>query len=135
MGEPPVVLGMCAEVVAAGPVSGGRRQGEVPRPAVAMLKRLRCLPAEGERGATAQCGAGREPGPRLRLQLPRRACRKNGDPGAYTFNGKRYDEVETSGPVWMTNVMAAVGDRNTTLSIALDGMPNSRGEVGNWDTP
>ncbi|MDV5149716.1 hypothetical protein R1T08_37830 [Streptomyces sp. SBC-4] len=35
----------------------------------------------------------------------------------------------------MANVMAAVGDRNTTLSITLDGMPNSRGEVGDWSSP
>lgn len=35
----------------------------------------------------------------------------------------------------MTNVMAAVGDRDSTLSIPLDGMPNSRGEYGNWNTP
>lgn len=35
----------------------------------------------------------------------------------------------------MTNVMAAVGDRDTTLFITLDGMPNSRGEYGNWNTP
>ncbi|MEI5036218.1 hypothetical protein RB201_36910 [Streptomyces sp. S1A(2023)] len=28
-----------------------------------------------------------------------------------------------------------MGDRNTTLSITLDGMPNSRNEYGNWNTP
>jgi hypothetical protein len=57
------------------------------------------------------------------------------DPGAHTYNGKPYDEVEAGGPVWMTNVEAAVGDRNTTLSITLDGMPNKAGERGNWNTP
>lgn len=54
--------------------------------------------------------------------------RANGDPGAHTYNGSDYAGVEASGPIWMTNVMAAVGDRDTTLSITLDGMPNSRGE-------
>ncbi|MFJ3527424.1 hypothetical protein [Streptomyces sp. NPDC090132] len=39
------------------------------------------------------------------------------------------------GPMWMTNVMGATGDRDTTLPITLDGMPNSRGEIGNWNTP
>ncbi|MFI6121335.1 DUF6531 domain-containing protein [Streptomyces sp. NPDC051064] len=61
--------------------------------------------------------------------------RANGDPGAHTYNGPNYAGVEESGPIWMTNVMAAVGDRGTTLSITLDGMPNSRGEYGNWNTP
>ncbi|MEU5554715.1 DUF6531 domain-containing protein [Streptomyces globisporus] len=61
--------------------------------------------------------------------------RTNGDPGAHTYNGSDYAGVEASGPIWMTNVMAAVGDRDTTLSITLDGMPNSRGEYGNWNTP
>ncbi|MFG3174738.1 DUF6531 domain-containing protein [[Kitasatospora] papulosa] len=61
--------------------------------------------------------------------------RANGDPGAHTYNGPDYAGVEESGPIWMTNVMAAVGDRGTTLSITLDGMPNSRGEYGNWNTP
>ncbi|MEU5283034.1 RHS repeat-associated core domain-containing protein [Streptomyces sp. NPDC020755] len=61
--------------------------------------------------------------------------RANGDPGAHTYNGSDYAGVEASGPTWMTNVMAAVGDRDTTLSITLDGMPNSRGEYGNWNTP
>ncbi|WP_446459137.1 polymorphic toxin type 27 domain-containing protein [Streptomyces parvus] len=61
--------------------------------------------------------------------------RANGDPGAHTYNGKPYDNVEASGPVWMTNVMAAVRDRETTLSITLDGMPNSDGKTGNWNTP
>ncbi|WP_367539544.1 DUF6531 domain-containing protein [Streptomyces globisporus] len=61
--------------------------------------------------------------------------RANGDPGAHTYNGSDYAGVEASGPIWMTNVMAAVGDRDTTLSITLDGMPNSRGEYGNWNTP
>ncbi|PHQ48351.1 type IV secretion protein Rhs [Streptomyces cinnamoneus] len=56
-------------------------------------------------------------------------------PGAHTYNGKPYDDVEASGPVWMTNVMAAVGDENTTLHVTLDGMPNRNGEVGNWNTP
>ncbi|WP_326811083.1 DUF6531 domain-containing protein [Streptomyces scopuliridis] len=57
------------------------------------------------------------------------------DAGAHTYNGPNYAGQEPGGPIWMTNVMAAVGDRNTTLSITLDGMPNSRGEVGNWNTP
>ncbi|MFI8768932.1 hypothetical protein ACIGN6_29050 [Streptomyces sp. NPDC053792] len=35
----------------------------------------------------------------------------------------------------MTNVAGAINDRGTTLSITLDGMPNSRGENGNWNTP
>ncbi|MEE1756382.1 RHS repeat-associated core domain-containing protein [Streptomyces sp. SP18CS02] len=61
--------------------------------------------------------------------------RKNGDPGAHTYNGPDYAGEEEGGPIWMTNVMAAIGDRNTTLSITLDGMPNSRGEIGNWNTP
>ncbi|MEU9065101.1 polymorphic toxin type 27 domain-containing protein [Streptomyces sp. NPDC048430] len=60
--------------------------------------------------------------------------RANGDPGAHTYNGPNYAGVEESGPIWMTNVMAAVGDRGTTLPITLDGMPNSRGEYGNWNT-
>ncbi|MET9542275.1 hypothetical protein ABZY16_33045 [Streptomyces sp. NPDC006553] len=57
-----------------------------------------------------------------------------GYPGAHTYNGPDYVGEEAGGPVWTTNVMAAVGDR-TTLSITLHGMPNSRGEVGNWSTP
>ncbi|ALC21052.1 RHS repeat-associated core domain-containing protein [Streptomyces pristinaespiralis] len=57
------------------------------------------------------------------------------DPGAHTYNGNAYSGEEAGGPIWMTNVMAAVGDRNTTLSITLDGMPNSEGRVGNWSTP
>ncbi|MFH9562818.1 RHS repeat-associated core domain-containing protein [Streptomyces globisporus] len=61
--------------------------------------------------------------------------RANGDPGAHTYNGRDYAEVEESGPVWMTDVMAAVRDRGTTLSITLGGMPNSGGEFGNWNTP
>ncbi|MFJ4853698.1 RHS repeat-associated core domain-containing protein [Streptomyces sp. NPDC088730] len=61
--------------------------------------------------------------------------RANGEPGAHTYNGGDYAQIEPSGPVWMTNVMAAVGDRDTTLFITLDGMPNSRGEYGNWNTP
>ncbi|MFE7106139.1 DUF6531 domain-containing protein [Streptomyces sp. NPDC057575] len=61
--------------------------------------------------------------------------RANGEPGAHTYNGRDYAQIEASGPVWMTNVMAAVGDRDTTLHITLDGMPNSRGEYGNWNTP
>ncbi|MFJ5830881.1 RHS repeat-associated core domain-containing protein [Streptomyces sp. NPDC093089] len=55
------------------------------------------------------------------------------DPGAHTYNGDDY--AHGTPPDWMTNVAAAVGDRGTTLSITLDGMPNSRGEVGNWNTP
>ncbi|MFD9034702.1 RHS repeat-associated core domain-containing protein, partial [Streptomyces sp. NPDC059567] len=55
------------------------------------------------------------------------------DPGAHTYNGDDYKYGTP--PDWMTNVGAAVGDRETTLSITLDGMPNSRGEVGNWNTP
>ncbi|MFB6979418.1 polymorphic toxin type 27 domain-containing protein [Streptomyces scopuliridis] len=58
-----------------------------------------------------------------------------GDAGAHTYNGPNYAGQEPGGPIGMTNVIAAVGDRNTTLSITLDGMPNSRGEVGNWSTP
>ncbi|MEV7313066.1 RHS repeat-associated core domain-containing protein [Streptomyces microflavus] len=61
--------------------------------------------------------------------------RANGDPGAHTYNGDDYAGVEESGPVWMTNVMGAIGDRGTTLSITLDGMPNSSGRVGNWSAP
>ncbi|MFD7856882.1 hypothetical protein ACFV6B_21710 [Streptomyces microflavus] len=61
--------------------------------------------------------------------------RANGDPGAHTYNGDDYAGVEESGPVWMTNVMGAIGDRGTTLSITLDGMPNSSGRVGNWSSP
>ncbi|MFJ3940215.1 RHS repeat-associated core domain-containing protein [Streptomyces parvus] len=57
------------------------------------------------------------------------------DPGAHTYNGPDYSADEAGGPVWMTNVMGAVGDRATTLSITLDGMPNSRGEKGNWSEP
>lgn len=34
-----------------------------------------------------------------------------------------------------THVMGAIGDRDTTLSITLDGMPNSRGEIADWNTP
>ncbi|WP_406303168.1 DUF6531 domain-containing protein [Streptomyces sp. NBC_00885] len=57
------------------------------------------------------------------------------DLGAHTYNGPDYGGIEGGAPVWMTNVMAAVGDRNTTLSITLDGMPNSDGVRGNWNTP
>lgn len=57
------------------------------------------------------------------------------DPGAHTYNGSAYSAQEAGGPVWMTNVMSAVNDRGTTLSITLDGMPNSSGQVGNWNTP
>ncbi|OKK16831.1 type IV secretion protein Rhs [Streptomyces sp. CB00455] len=57
------------------------------------------------------------------------------DPGAHTYNGPAYAGQEAGGPVWMTNVMDAIGDRGTTLSITLDGMPNSSGHVGNWNTP
>ena len=35
----------------------------------------------------------------------------------------------------MTNVMEAIQDRNSTLSITLDGMPHRGGETGNWNTP
>ncbi|WP_246096140.1 RHS repeat-associated core domain-containing protein [Streptomyces botrytidirepellens] len=61
--------------------------------------------------------------------------RKNGDPGAHTYNGDDYAGVEPGGPVWMTNVLAAIGDRNTTLSVTLDGMPNRAGDKGLWNTP
>ncbi|WP_329100921.1 RHS repeat-associated core domain-containing protein [Streptomyces sp. NBC_01439] len=57
------------------------------------------------------------------------------DQGAHTYNGSAYSGQEAGGPVWMTNVMSAVNDRGTTLSITLDGMPNSSGQVGNWNTP
>ncbi|KQX50768.1 MULTISPECIES: RHS repeat-associated core domain-containing protein [unclassified Streptomyces] len=55
------------------------------------------------------------------------------DPGAHTYNGDAY--AHGTPPDWMTNVSGAVGDRSTRLSITLDGMPNSRDEVGNWNTP
>ncbi|MFD7258410.1 polymorphic toxin type 27 domain-containing protein [Streptomyces sp. NPDC059874] len=42
---------------------------------------------------------------------------------------------EDNKPVWMTNVMAAVGDSNTTLSFTLDGMPDASGRRSNWNTP
>ncbi|MFJ8845093.1 RHS repeat-associated core domain-containing protein [Streptomyces cyaneofuscatus] len=51
--------------------------------------------------------------------------RANGDPGAHTYNGAAYAAVEPGGPVWMTNVSDAVGNRGTTLSVTLDGMPRS----------
>lgn len=57
------------------------------------------------------------------------------DPGAHTYNDPAYAAIEGGAPVWMTNVMDAVGDRNTTLSITLDGMPNRAGDRGNWNTP
>lgn len=57
------------------------------------------------------------------------------DPGAHTYNGPPYGEIIDGVPVWMANVMHAVADQNTTLSITLDGMPNSQGVRGNWDTP
>ncbi len=61
--------------------------------------------------------------------------RNNNDPGAHTYNDSTYGDEEPGGPVWMTNVAAAVNDRGTTLSITLDGMPNRAGETGNWNTP
>ncbi|MER6597471.1 polymorphic toxin type 27 domain-containing protein [Streptomyces parvus] len=57
------------------------------------------------------------------------------DPGAHTYNGPDYADREPGGPVWMTNVMGAIGDRDTTLSITLDGMPNSSGRKANWSSP
>ncbi|QES22098.1 RHS repeat-associated core domain-containing protein [Streptomyces venezuelae] len=57
------------------------------------------------------------------------------DPGAHTYNGSAYAGIEGGAPIWMTNVMDAVSDRNTTLSITLDGMPNRDGVRGNWNTP
>ncbi|MFD4143434.1 RHS repeat-associated core domain-containing protein [Streptomyces sp. NPDC058572] len=61
--------------------------------------------------------------------------RKEGDLGAHTYNDSNYGDEEPGGPVWMTNVMAAVNDRGTILSITLDGMPNEAGAKGNWNTP
>lgn len=61
--------------------------------------------------------------------------RDNGDPGAHTYNDSNYGDEEPGGPVWMTNVASAVNDRETTLSITLDGMPNRAGDSGNWNTP
>ncbi|WKX70637.1 RHS repeat-associated core domain-containing protein [Streptomyces sp. XD-27] len=55
------------------------------------------------------------------------------DPGAHTYNGQDYSYGEP--PDWMTNVVAAVSERGTTLSITLDGMPNEAGDKRNWDTP
>ncbi|MFF1416136.1 RHS repeat-associated core domain-containing protein [Streptomyces sp. NPDC058280] len=60
---------------------------------------------------------------------------ENPDPGAHTYNGDAYKGVESGSPVWMTNVLSAIMDRNTTLSVTLDGMPNSAGVKGNWNTP
>lgn len=60
---------------------------------------------------------------------------RGSDLGAHTYNGPDYAGREPGGPVWMTNVMGAVGDRGTTLSITLDGMPNSDGKIGNWSSP
>ncbi|MCX4819181.1 DUF6531 domain-containing protein [Streptomyces sp. NBC_01142] len=57
------------------------------------------------------------------------------DPGAHTYNGGDYAGIEGGSPVWMTNVMDAVKDRNTTLSITLDGMPNKDGDKADWNTP
>lgn len=57
------------------------------------------------------------------------------DLGAHTYNGPPYGTVVDEVPVWMSNVMNSVADKNTTLSITLDGMLNSRGERGNWNTP
>ncbi|PHQ48055.1 hypothetical protein BLA24_31895 [Streptomyces cinnamoneus] len=64
-----------------------------------------------------------------------RHLRENGDPGAHTYNGDDYAGDVNGSPVWMTNVMAAVGDRNTRLSVTLDDMANAAGERGNWNTP
>ncbi len=64
-----------------------------------------------------------------------RHLRENGVPGAHTYNGKPYDEVDSGGPVWMTNVMDSAGDGKTTLHVTLDGMPNHAGEMGHWNTP
>lgn len=64
-----------------------------------------------------------------------RHLRANGDPGAHTYNGDDYSGDVNGTPIWMSNVMAAVGDQNTTLSITLDGMPNRNGDLGNWNTP
>ncbi|MFJ4962331.1 polymorphic toxin type 27 domain-containing protein [Streptomyces sp. NPDC088729] len=61
--------------------------------------------------------------------------RNIGDPGAHTYNDSNYGDEEPGGPVWMTNVASAVNDRDTTLSITLDGMPNRSGDSGNWNTP
>ncbi|MFE2451122.1 DUF6531 domain-containing protein [[Kitasatospora] papulosa] len=61
--------------------------------------------------------------------------RANGDPGAHTYNGAAYAAEEPGGPVWMTNVSSAVSDRDTTLSVTLDGMPGRDGTKGNWSTP
>lgn len=55
------------------------------------------------------------------------------DPGAHTYNGEDYKYGTP--PTWMTNVASAISDRNTTLSITLDGMPNRNGDERNWDTP
>ncbi|MGW8762856.1 RHS repeat-associated core domain-containing protein, partial [Streptomyces sp. NPDC055815] len=61
--------------------------------------------------------------------------RDDPDPGAHTYNGPPYGNVVDGVPVWMSNVMQSVADQNTRLSVTLDGMLNSRGERGNWNTP
>ncbi|MFJ5099837.1 RHS repeat-associated core domain-containing protein [Streptomyces sp. NPDC088554] len=61
--------------------------------------------------------------------------RNNGDPGAHTYNGKPFDQIDAGAPLWMTNVINAVRDRDTSLSVTLDGMPNREGVLGNWNTP
>ncbi|WP_328388652.1 DUF6531 domain-containing protein [Streptomyces sp. NBC_00400] len=61
--------------------------------------------------------------------------RENGDPDAHNYNGRAYADDVNGTPVWMSHVMAAVGDPDTTLSITLDGMPNRNGDNGNWNTP
>ncbi|WP_455352652.1 putative T7SS-secreted protein [Streptomyces sp. SYSU K217416] len=64
-----------------------------------------------------------------------RHLRENGDPGAHTYNGNDFAAEANGTPVWMSNVMESVNDRGTALSITMDGMPNSAGVVGNWNTP
>ncbi|MER5965847.1 RHS repeat-associated core domain-containing protein [Streptomyces sp. NPDC002057] len=64
-----------------------------------------------------------------------RGRKDNPDPGAHTYNGPPYGDVVDGVPVWMSNVMNSVADKNTTLSVTLDGMLNSKGERGNWSTP
>ncbi|MEN2419267.1 DUF6531 domain-containing protein [Streptomyces rimosus] len=51
--------------------------------------------------------------------------RANGHPEAQTFNGPRYANVEAGTPVWMSNVMGAVGDRRVALHVTLDEMPGA----------
>ncbi|MFJ8231447.1 RHS repeat-associated core domain-containing protein [Streptomyces sp. NPDC094448] len=65
--------------------------------------------------------------------------RRNGDPGAHTYNGPEFSSLGSGNPHWMLNVGEAVYDRNgTTLSVTLDGMPITRDGkdvLGNWNTP